>query len=205
MDILTPREEKVLELRNQGLTLEQTGKELGITRERVRQIELKANRRLEYAKKREINEVRNDCIKAIKWLRENRNEWEGAKDYMVDTCLDTIEKEVRKLDVVISVLNGEYDFDIEQEINEEQHPILDKPIQDLDLSVRAYNCLIRYFTFDCVKYGKQTIAEPKVKDLCALSEEDLMRVKNFGFKCLKEIKSKLEDLGLHLKEEEYDD
>lgn len=198
--MLTPREEKVLELRNQGLTLEEVGKALGITRERVRQIERKANYKLEYAKKRELNEVRNDCIKAIKWLRENRN---SEKTYMIDACLDTIEKEVRKLDVVISVLNGEYDFDIEQEINKEQHPILDKPISELNLSVRAYNCLIRYFTFGCINYGKQPIDEPKVKDLCDLTEEDLMKVKNFGYKCLKEIKDKLESLGLKLKEDQY--
>lgn len=200
--MLTPREEKVLELRNQGLTLEQVGKELGITRERIRQIEMKANYKLEYAKKRELNEVRNDCIKAIKWLRENRN---SEKTYMIDACLDTIEKEVRKLDVVISVLNGEYDFDIEQEINKEQHPILDKPIADLNLSVRSYNCLMRYFTFGCINYGKQPIDEPKVKDLCNLTEEDLMKVKNLGFKSLKEIKDKLESLGLKLKEDQYAD
>ena len=200
--MLTPREEKVLELRNQGLTIEQVGKELGITRERVRQIESKANYRLEYAKKRELSEVRNDCVKAIKWLRENRNNYE-EKSYMVDACLDTIEREVRKLDIVISVLNGEYDFDIEQEINKEQHPILDKPISELNLSVRAYNCLMRYFTFGCCSYGKDTIKNLKVRDLCNLTEEDLMKVKNLGLKSLKEIKDKLESLGLKLKEDQY--
>ncbi|MBI5287302.1 MAG: RNA polymerase sigma factor RpoD, partial [Deltaproteobacteria bacterium] len=51
LDTLTPREEKVLRMRfgigeKQDYTLEEVGKVLGVTRERVRQIEAKAIRRL---------------------------------------------------------------------------------------------------------------------------------------------------------------
>lgn len=198
--MLTPREEKVLELRKQGLTLEQVGEVISVTRERVRQIERKATYKIENEKKREIKEVRNDCIKAIKWLRENRNSYE-EKPYMVDTCLDTIEREVRKLDIIVSVLSKEYDFEIEKEIEEEHHPILDKPITDLNLSVRSYNCLMRYFG-GAWWSNHPTIANPKIKDLCDLTEEDLMKIRNLGLKSQLEIKNKLESLGLHLKVEE---
>lgn len=45
-----------------------------------------------------------------------------------------------------------------------------------------------------------TIANPKIKDLCDLTEEDLMKIRNLGLKSQLEIKNKLESLGLHLKE-----
>ena len=53
LDTLTPREEKVLRMRfcigeRQDYTLEEVGRVLGVTRERVRQIEAKAIRRLRH-------------------------------------------------------------------------------------------------------------------------------------------------------------
>ena len=51
LDTLTPREEKVLKLRfgledGRTRTLEEVGKEFNVTRERIRQIEAKALRKL---------------------------------------------------------------------------------------------------------------------------------------------------------------
>lgn len=60
---------------------------------------------------------------------------------------------------------------------------LDKPIEELDLSVRSFNCLKRA--------GINTLAE-----LTKKSEEEMMRVRNLGRKSLKEVKDKLEELGL---------
>ena len=62
----------------------------------------------------------------------------------------------------------------------------DKSIDDLELSVRSYNCLKR----DKIE---------TVGQLCDMTEEDLMKVRNLGRKSLKEIKTKLEDIGLGLK------
>ena len=60
---------------------------------------------------------------------------------------------------------------------------LELPISKMDLSVRASNCL--------ESEGIQTI-----RDLVALTEDDLLQFKNFGRTSLKEIRKKLDDLGL---------
>ena len=59
-------------------------------------------------------------------------------------------------------------------------------IEDLDLSVRSYNCLKRA--------GIQTVEE-----LVQKSEDEMMRVRNLGKKSLKEVKDKLIELGLGFK------
>ena len=59
-------------------------------------------------------------------------------------------------------------------------------IEDLDLSVRSYNCLKRA--------GIQTVDE-----LTQKTEDEMMRVRNLGKKSLKEVKDKLTELGLGFK------
>lgn len=70
--------------------------------------------------------------------------------------------------------------------NDKQHKILDKNIEDLDLSVRSYNCLKR-------------AAIHTVKDLTKLSEDDMLKVRNLGRKSLDEVIQKLNALGLNLR------
>ena len=64
--------------------------------------------------------------------------------------------------------------------------IADMTIEELDLSVRSYNCLKRA--------GIQT-----VQDLASKSEDDMIKVRNLGKKSLKEVKEKLIELGLGFK------
>ena len=59
-------------------------------------------------------------------------------------------------------------------------------IEDLDLSVRSYNCLKRA--------GIQTVDE-----LTQRSEDEMMRVRNLGKKSLKEVIEKLIEMGLGFK------
>lgn len=61
------------------------------------------------------------------------------------------------------------------------------PIEDLDLSVRSYNCLKRE-------------GINNVNQLVALSESELMNIRNFGQKSVDEVKEKLEELNLSLKD-----
>ena len=63
---------------------------------------------------------------------------------------------------------------------------LAKPIEDLELSVRSFNCLKRA--------GIDTVEE-----LIQYTEEDMMKVRNLGMKSLVEVKNKLNEIGLSLK------
>ena len=67
--------------------------------------------------------------------------------------------------------------------------ILEMTIEDLDLSVRSFNCLKRA--------GINT-----VEDLINKSEEDMMRVRNLGRKSLEEVIQKLNSLGFSLQKED---
>jgi DNA-directed RNA polymerase subunit alpha len=61
------------------------------------------------------------------------------------------------------------------------------PIEDLNLTVRSYNCLKRE--------GIHTVGE-----LVGRSEQDLLDIRNFGAKSIEEVKQKLIDMGLSLKD-----
>ncbi|MDR2932519.1 MAG: DNA-directed RNA polymerase subunit alpha, partial [Oscillospiraceae bacterium] len=66
---------------------------------------------------------------------------------------------------------------------------LEMTIEELDLSVRAFNCLKRA--------GVNT-----VQDLVYKSAEEMMKVRNLGKKSLEEVIEKLHSLGFHLNSEE---
>ena len=73
---------------------------------------------------------------------------------------------------------------IEKEDNEKEK-VLEMNIDELELSVRSYNCLKRA--------GINTVEE-----LCNKTSEDLMKVRNLGRKSLEEVLAKLKELGLSL-------
>ncbi|MCI1721658.1 MAG: DNA-directed RNA polymerase subunit alpha [Lachnospiraceae bacterium] len=74
---------------------------------------------------------------------------------------------------------------IEKEDNEKEK-VLEMNIDELELSVRSYNCLKRA--------GINTVEE-----LCNKTSEDMMKVRNLGRKSLEEVLAKLKELGLQLK------
>ena len=73
----------------------------------------------------------------------------------------------------------------EQAVDEELSQKLNMPIQELELSVRASNCL------ESAKI--QTVVE-----LVRMTEGDLLKIRSFGKTSLREIKRKLADIGLSL-------
>ncbi|MEF2783416.1 DNA-directed RNA polymerase subunit alpha [Erysipelotrichaceae bacterium HCN-30851] len=92
----------------------------------------------------------------------------------------------------LSLLTDVHDAvnDMESVMKEAQGEVQNKGlvmmIEDLDLSVRSYNCLKRA--------GIQTVEE-----LTQRTEDEMMRVRNLGKKSLKEVKDKIYDLGLSFK------
>lgn len=89
--------------------------------------------------------------------------------------------------LVVDLCGSMSDFSVlvSQE-EDKQQKVLEMTIEDLDLSVRSYNCLKRA--------GIQT-----VEDLTKKSEEDMLKVRNLGKKSLDEVIKKLEDLNLSLR------
>ncbi|MFP7703457.1 DNA-directed RNA polymerase subunit alpha [Bacillus velezensis] len=72
---------------------------------------------------------------------------------------------------------------------DQKEKVLEMTIEELDLSVRSYNCLKRA--------GINTVQE-----LANKTEEDMMKVRNLGRKSLEEVKAKLEELGLGLRKDD---
>lgn len=70
---------------------------------------------------------------------------------------------------------------------DESESVLDTPIEELDLSVRSYNCLKRQ--------GVNSIGQ-----LNECTEADLLNIRNFGAKSIEEVKDKLQQMGLGLKQ-----
>ena len=78
-------------------------------------------------------------------------------------------------------------MDVMSEVQQDTgNKVLDMTIEELDLSVRSSNCLKRA--------GIQTVQE-----LASKTEDDMIKVRNLGKKSLKEVKEKLNELGLGFK------
>lgn len=72
---------------------------------------------------------------------------------------------------------------------DQKEKVMEMTIEELDLSVRSYNCLKRA--------GINTVQE-----LTQKTEEDMMKVRNLGRKSLEEVQEKLSELGLSLRKED---
>ncbi|WP_125706031.1 DNA-directed RNA polymerase subunit alpha [Lacticaseibacillus daqingensis] len=94
------------------------------------------------------------------------------------------------LDIFVNLTDEAKNAEIMVE-KEETHKekMLEMTIEELDLSVRSYNCLKRA--------GINTVQE-----LTNKTEADMMKVRNLGRKSLEEVKNKLSDLGLGLRKED---
>ncbi|SFQ18777.1 DNA-directed RNA polymerase subunit alpha [Salibacterium halotolerans] len=94
------------------------------------------------------------------------------------------------LNIFIGLTDQAQKAEIMVEKEEDQkEKVLEMTIEELDLSVRSYNCLKRA--------GINTVQE-----LTQKSEEDMMKVRNLGRKSLEEVQEKLGELGLGLRKED---
>ncbi|GMA47953.1 DNA-directed RNA polymerase subunit alpha [Tetragenococcus muriaticus] len=94
------------------------------------------------------------------------------------------------LEIFVNMTDEAQNTDIMVEKEETQkEKMLEMTIEELDLSVRSYNCLKRA--------GINTVQE-----LTNKSEPEMIKVRNLGRKSLEEVKSKLSDLGLGLRKDD---
>lgn len=88
----------------------------------------------------------------------------------------------------LSVSEITTDINIEKDVEVvEEEEVNDASIEDLDLSVRSYNCLKRADIHSVLQLANK-------------SREEMMKVKNLGKKSLKEIEEKLAERGLSFKD-----
>ena len=164
-------------------TLQKIGDEQFISRERVRQIIAKSVEKLDYFNRK------------FKWF------------YDDDKVLEKLvqEKEVKSKQLTSKIIELEelierarnLYFDENSTIREVKEYLESlesdfkgiATIDDLDLSVRTYNCLRRS-------------GNARIADLLEKKEDDILKIRNLGKKSFKELKEKLNNLGLKFKGEE---
>lgn len=193
LNTLVPREMKVIEVRyKEGKTLEETANFFGVTRERVRQIEAKALRNLRHPSR----------IRYLKVGRKGINKYEDLVKYEEE--LKAKETELKRLEAELNEKLEMLEMAGKMIAERKQFAKFDAPIdkasmfltdkekgiEELDLTVRAFNCLRRK---DINTVGDLAEAAKK--------PDDLIQIRNFGRHCMKEVYDKLyERYGLF---EEY--
>ena len=200
LKILTPREYKVIETRyglkdGNAKNLEDTGKEIKVTRERARQVEAKAFRKLRHnsgVKKAIYNYLKENelvldeevsPISALEQDIENSNlifktvdkkNWDINKEVISQKAvpLEKLKEELEKRKYLI-----------EEEKRKKNRRMLSdsSSINELGLTVRAYNCLY--------KFGIRTVGEAR-----NLNDDELKKIENLGKKTFSEIKEKLSQI-----------
>lgn len=167
---LTEREETVLRWRyKERLTLEKTGKQVGVTKERIRQIQAKALRKL-----RHPSRAKQYCI--VPW-DEHHELLEKHQQLIRDYAL---------LERAYEEIANHKNINCSVEEVAEQAAKMVLTLEDLELSARSYNCLKRK--------GINTL-----RDLTEISEAELMKIRNLGRKSFLEVKNVMKKWGVNPK------
>ncbi len=94
------------------------------------------------------------------------------------------------LNLFINLSDAADDVQVLSETNDEdKDKVTEMQIEEMELSVRSYNCLKRA--------GISTVGE-----LCAKTQDEMMKVRNLGRKSLDEVVEKLSEMGLSFRESE---
>ena len=166
---LTERENKVLQMRYEwGMTLEEVGSELGVNRERIRQIEARAIRKM---RMRKLDIM---CAPAIDYRKEL------SDNEVLRNQVNYLQSELDRIRGISTLQREEAD---------KKRSVMETSIDELELSVRSYNC--------CKRAGINTLG-----DLCEKTLNDMYHVRNLGRRSLQEIEKKMSEYGLRFKPEE---
>ena len=184
LNVYTDREMMIFNLRYKNYyTLGQIANEIGISKERVRQILAKAVRKL--MKPNVFNR-----------LVEHETKLEMLNAEETSRIRAELKKEM-SLEVAMDIVAEKFGFESKEALEEclnnggrFGNDKLDMPIEELDLTVRSYNCLKRRRV--------NTVGE-----LVEYTLEDLMRFRNMGRKSIREVVEKVHNLGLSFKDEIY--
>ena len=166
------------ELRN----FENIGKSLNITRARVDQIIRKAIMKLKHSSKELLIQGKDK----FELISLNEKE-EIIKEFKEKISYDLIIEWVENHEITEELL--ELCHNILYAYGNRQKEPEDMNIEELDLSVRSYNCL---------KRGNINT----LKDLTSRTRDVMMKIRNLGKKSLKEVELKLKEMGLSFKEDE---
>ena len=111
--------------------------------------------------------------------------------YVLEADLPGVKKEDIHIDIDGDYLSisAQRNASREEKDDKGKEKVLEMTIEELDLSVRSFNCLKRA--------GINT-----VEDLLSKSEEDMMKVRNLGRKSLEEVIWKLASLGFNLRKDD---
>lgn len=169
LETLTEKEQKILHLRFQsGLTQEQVGKILGVTKERIRQIEDKALQKLRHP--RHWKYWKKDTMNKVFEVAEERDRLR----------LKNLELK-SKLTEILNIMGLEED---EKSISaqEDESSVY---LEELNLSARTYNLLHRAGIIYLSDFDKWTMSE-------------LKKIRNLGPKSITELFQKLQDFGIEI-------
>lgn len=152
-----------------GYTLEAVGFQEGVTRDRIRQIEAKALRKLRHPSRLAIMRYGKETLE------------------LQDDVAKLNAELLRVKSDLINAINHPEQIELTEE--DKTFASLTQEIENLDFSVRTFNCLRRR--------GIKTLSQ-----LVQMSVNDILRIRNFGRKSLREVVNKLSDMGYQLSEDE---
>jgi DNA-binding CsgD family transcriptional regulator len=172
LSTLNEREADILRKRfSYKMTLQEVATAYNLTRERIRQIEAKAIRKLRHPS-------RSDMFKAvpITKIKAERTEYHKLQgEYeRLKKAFEEATRETANPEIISSMAKVA--------------TIMDTPIHDLDFSVRTYNCLRRA--------GKNTL-----RDIAAMSYSDLQHVRSMGRKSCDEVVRVAGEYGIEIQED----
>ncbi|MFH0700974.1 MAG: DNA-directed RNA polymerase subunit alpha C-terminal domain-containing protein [Candidatus Woesearchaeota archaeon] len=182
LDGLEEREQKILRWRygfkEEPLTQAQVGKELNLSGARIGQIEEKAFRRLRHPSRFRTLEYAagifsNEHLKQHLEQREREKKEEEERRTVTNGFFRLI------------AIRPDYLRSVEERSEVNFHDVLLRSVFDLDISVRAYNCL-------------QNAGVGVIAELVQKTDSEMLHIRNLGHKTLKEIKDVLSDIGLSL-------
>jgi len=184
---LTPKEEEIIDMRfRQEKTLQEVGKELGVTKERIRQLENRALRKLRIQKNEFYNSEEKlyllDKEKEEAIIEETKKRMN--RKYVLEYIKENLDDDELLDEIKLIIIGSGKDEESSEEGEKSESDVNSISLDELNLSVRSYNALRR-------------LGFKKVGDL-PRNLNYYKRIRNVGKKSIYEIEKELNKLGIKL-------